>query len=380
MTLSALSLTDQMVRIPSVLPREEALAEFVADQIRGLGLEPEWQEVEPGRPNVWCLAEVGEGSSLVTFTGHLDTVGVAEGWETDPFTPTIREGRLYGLGALDMKSGLACALEAFERMLARGAAGGPGRVAFAATVDEEGLGTGARALLQTPLAASDLILLPEPFSGRSAGDPVPIAMPGKILYRIRVRGRSSHALSHPERGINAVDDAARIVAALDRLPLGEHPQLGRASCCTLKIDGGYRDYAVVVPEQCEVIVTRLLVPGETRELAVRQLEELVASLRLASTVSIDTPPPAYQPFALDPGSPAVAAFRGAYAAVHGRDPVLAGLPGIADNNIYVAEGGIPTIAHGPTGQGLHEAGEYVEVASLAPCVEVLVNTARAFAA
>lgn len=381
MPLSPLVLTQRMVRIPSVLPHEQAMSEFVADQIRDLGLEPRWQEVSPGRSNVWCVASVGSRDSLVTLTGHVDTVDVAAGWKTDPFQPILIDGRLYGLGAVDMKSGLACALAAFERLL-KNRDGFPnlGRIAFAATVDEEGLGTGARALLQTDLGASSLMLLPEPFSGVSAADPVPIAMTGKLLYRIRVQGRGSHALCNPERGINAIDDAARIVAALDRLPLGSHPLLGRANYSTLKIDGGYREYAVVVPEHCEVIVTRLLVPGETRELAVRQLEELIAALQLQSTVVVETPPPSYQAFALDPDSAAVGAFRASYQQVHGRDPVLAGMLGIADNNIYVAEGGIPTIAHGPRGAGLHEAGEYVEVASLEPCVDVLVETVRRFAA
>jgi len=379
MSLSPLVLTEQMVRIPSVLPREQAMSEFVAEQIRKLGLTPQWQEVSPGRSNVWCVARAGSGDRLVTLTGHLDTVDVAAGWETDPFLPTLTDGRLYGLGAVDMKSGLACALAAFEQLLQDAGTDSPlGRIAFAATVDEEGLGSGARALLQTELGASSLILLPEPFSGNSAADPVPIAMTGKLLYRILVRGRSSHALCNPERGINAVDDAARIVAALNQLPLGSHPLLGRANYSTLKIDGGYREYAVVVPESCEVIVTRLLVPGETRELAVRQLEELIAGLELQSTVTVETPPPAYQPFALDPNSVEVGAFREAYRSVHGRGPVLAGMLGIADNNIYVAEGGIPTIAHGPTGAGLHEAGEYVEVASLEPCVQVLTGTVRRF--
>lgn len=380
MTPSPLDLTEAMVRINSVAPHEGELADVIGDQIRTLGIEPVWQVVAPGRPNVHCAVRVGPANSFLTFTGHLDTVAAATGWTSDPWTPTRRDGRLYGLGALDMKSGVACALAAFGRLLADTTLHPRlGRIGFAATVDEEGLGTGARALLGTELGASTLMLLPEPFSGRSAEDPVPLAQPGKILYRILVQGRSTHALLHPEQGINAVDDAARIVAALPRLPLASHPLLGRAGCSTLKIDGGYREYAVVVPERCEVIVTRMLVPGETRDLAVAQLEELVESLGLESTVTIETPPPAYLPFVMQRTDPAVAAFQAAYARVHGRPPVLAGLMGIADNNIYVAEGGIPTIAHGPSGKGLHEADEYVEIDSLEPCVNVLVATAVEFA-
>lgn len=379
MDMDPLELTEAMVRINSVLPHEQLLAEFLAEQIRALGLEPDWQEVTPGRPNVSCLADLGSSGPFVTFTGHLDTVAPAEGWSTDPWTPVRRDGRLYGLGALDMKSGLACAFTAFARLLREPEGPGrPGRLGFAATCDEEGLGSGARALMQTRFADSDLMLLPEPFGGSAVEDPSPLALPGKVLYRIVVQGRSAHALINPDHGINAVNDAARIVGALERLPLGVHPLLGTANYCTLKIEGGYREYSVVVPERCEIIVTRMLVPGETRDGAVEQLRRLIGSLGLTSAVTIETPPPYYQPYVLAADTPAVRAFERAYAAVHGQSPTLRGMMVITDGNIYGGEAGIPTIHCGPRGRGLHEADEYVKIDSLEPCVAVLMGTALTF--
>lgn len=222
------------------------------------------------------------------------------------------------------------------------------------------------------------MLLTEPFHGGDPSDPIPLVMPGKVLYRIVVRGRTSHALCHPERGINAVEDGARIVAALERLPLGTDPVLGRMNYSTLKIAGGYREYSVVVPEHCEVIVTRLLAPGETREGAVAELEALVAGLGLASTVSVEVAPPSYEPYRIGREDPGTVAFAAAYRARLGRDPVFGGLLGITDANIYQGEGGIPTVIFGPRGRGLHEKDEYVELASLDPVVDVLVDTAIRF--
>jgi acetylornithine deacetylase/succinyl-diaminopimelate desuccinylase-like protein len=370
-----LDLVTRMVRVDSRTPVEERLARLMVDEIRGAGFEPEWFEVAPGRPNVCCSARLGPGPGLVTLTGHLDTVDVAQGWSSDPFEPTLRDGRLYGLGALDMKSGVACAWLAFRRLVEQaGSSPSLGRVGFAATVDEEAFGTGARALLDTPYGKSDLLLLTEPFSGRDAADPIPLVMPGKILYRIVVEGRSSHALCHPERGINAVDEAARIVLALGTLPLGSHPVLGPMNYSTLKIDGGYREYATVVPERCEIIVTRLLAPGETRATAVEQLETLIASLKLAARVTVEVAPPSYEPFEVAADHPGVVAFREAFQARHGVPPVFGGLLGITDANIYQPEGGIPTVIFGPTGRGLHEKDEYVEVDSLDPVVDILVDT------
>lgn len=380
MSSSALEeLIGRMVGVDSRLPVEEPLARLVADEIRAAGLEPEWQETAPGRPNVYCSAHLGPRPRFVTFTGHLDTVDVAQGWSSDPFTPTVLNRRMHGLGALDMKSGLACAWFAFRRLLdSRDLHPRLGRIGFAATVDEEAYGSGARALLATDFGQSDLLMLAEPFFGSSAADPVPVVMPGKVLYRVVVSGRSSHALCHPERGINAVDDAARIVLALEKLPLGSHPVLGPMNYSTLKIDGGYRVYATVVPERCEIIVTQLLAPGETRVGAADQLRALTASLNLASRVDVEIAPPSYEPFLLDPEHPGLAAFVAAYAGRLGQRPVLGGLLGITDGNIYLAEGGIPTVIFGPRGTGLHEKDEYVELDTLAPVVDIMVDTAVRF--
>jgi acetylornithine deacetylase/succinyl-diaminopimelate desuccinylase-like protein len=374
-----IDLTERLVSTDSRTPREEAAAALIADEIRRLGQTPGWHEVAPGRPNVTVSAQVGPRDSFVTFTGHLDTVGVAEGWTTDPFTPVIRDGRMYGLGALDMKSGVACAFLAFKTLLgAKELHPSLGRIGFAATVDEEGFGSGARALLATEYGKSDLLLLAEPFHGSGADDPVPIVMTGKVLYRIVVHGRTSHALAHPERGINAVDDAARIVVALEQLPLGSHATFGRTNYSVLKIDGGYREYAVVVPERCEIIVTRLLAPGETKASAVRDVELIVAGLGLASEVEVTVAPPYYDPYEIPADSLPVQAFVEAYRHQMGRDPVLGGLLCITDCNIYLGEAGVPTVTFGPRGKGLHEKNEYVEVDTLEPVVRVFMETAIRF--
>ena len=126
------------------------------------------------------------------------------------------------------------------------------------------------------------------------------------------------------------------------------------------------------------IITRLLAPGETRHGAVRQLEVLIGGLGLASAITVEAAPPSYEPFAIDPGHPAMQAFEAAYRVRLGRDPSLGGLLGITDANIYQGEGGIPTIIFGPKGQGLHEKDEYVELDSLAPVVDILVDTTRRF--
>lgn len=368
-----------MIAIDSVLPHEERLAEYLADQIRGLGLEPEWHEVAPGRPNVYAALELGRGGRFISFSGHSDTVGAASDWATDPFEAVERDGRIYGLGAINMKSGLACMLAAMKALSDnREKLGVNGRVGLMIVVDQEGLSTGAEAALTTEHAGCDAMLHAEHFFGDSGEDYLPIAVTGKVLYKLIVRGRSAHAFRAHEGGINAITDAASIVRALERLSLGKHHLFGQGTYCTLKIEGGPREYSMVVPERCEVIITRLTVPGESRDSAVADMRQLIDGLDLESTVEIETPPPYYDPYQLDPSKPVLSMFKQVYRAIIGKEPCFAGHRGIVDANVFVARGGIPTIVFGPKGANHHKAGEYVEIASLEPVARIYVETALSF--
>ena len=363
----------EAIRINSVLPYEERLAAFFVDKLREMGLGPEWEMVAPGRPNVSASVQLGPSDRFITLTGHLDTVDVAENWQTDPFEPVIKNGKLYGLGSYDMKSGVVCALAAFKALIDdKSLHGQLGRIGFAATVDEEGLGIGAKALLNTEYGKSDAMLLGEPFWG-SVTEPAPYGLTGKVLYKLTVKGCTTHGF-HPERGINAVEDASKIVAVLDRLNIASHPEYGSGNYSTLKFVGGYTEYAIVVPEHCEVIITRLTIPGETRDSAENDMRNLIDSLNLASTVTIETPPPFYEPYTIDQHGTLFDGFAAAYKNVIGQPPHFNFGTGITDANIYVAEGNIPTITFGPRGNGAHEADEYVEVDSLVPVAQVFAET------
>ena len=362
------------IQINSVIPHEEALATFFADEVRKLGLEPEWHLVAPGRPNVYVTADLGSSDDLLLLTGHLDTVDVAANWDTNPFEAVEKDGRLYGLGSFDMKSGLVCAFAAFKALVEDASLHSKlGKIAFAATVDEEGLGLGARALLATDYRKSTGILLTEPFGGRNLNASVPLGLTGKVLYRLRVEGKMAHGF-YPERGHNAVEAASKIVAALDQLHLHTHPTYGRGNTSTLKIEGGYKEYAIVVPEYCEVILTRLTVPGETREIVENDMRRLIDSLQLDCTVTIETPDPFYDPYVIDTNSKLATSFSTAYQTTLGSQPNFGFLTGITDANIYVAEGNIPTITYGPGGNGAHECNEYVEIDSLLPVAQILADS------
>jgi acetylornithine deacetylase/succinyl-diaminopimelate desuccinylase-like protein len=290
--------------------------------------------------------------------------------------PVIDRGRLYGLGAINMKAGLACSLAAFKALVeATELHGKLGRLGFVMTVDQEGQSIGARARLKIEYGGCDAMLHSEHFFGDSEGNYLPMAATGKMLYKLTVHGRAAHAFRPQEGGINAIVDASRIIVALDRLQMREHPLFGRGTVCSLKIEGGYKTYSIIVPELCEIIITRLTVPGETTETAVRDMNDLIKSLNLESSVRVETPPPNYQPYFLDLESPFCRIFRETYRDILGKSPSFRPHVGIVDANVYAAEGGIPTVVFGPKGANHHRPGEYVEISSLEPVSRVYIETA-----
>ena len=366
---------EEMIRIRSVVGEEAELAEYLRRELEALGFRCEMDEVEPDRPNVYGRMAGGRRGRRLMFNGHTDTVPVCEGWETDPFTPVVKEGRMYGLGSCDMKAGLACALTAL-RAFADSGFEFEGELLFSGVVGEEAYSKGARALLGTGYADCDAIVLCEPFPGDES-KPIPLGITGKILYDITVKGRAAHGFS-PHLGVNAIEEAARIIASLDRLRMRSHPRFGRGNLCTLKIEGGYRVYSVVVPDSCRFEVNRLLVPGESVDSAVEDMEELVGSLGLEAEVEVGTKPPRYEPFVLRKDEPIMKIFHEVYREVRGVDPLYEYASGITDANVFAGEAGIPCLHLGPRRGGAHQPNEHVPLDWLPPVSEMYALIAARF--
>ena len=365
-----------MIGINSVVGNEGALAEYLLAELAVLGLDCDLDEVEAGRPNVYArLRGKGTGKRL-NFNGHLDTVPVCDGWETDPFTPITREGRMYGLGACDMKAGLSCILTMLKAF-AQSAFPFDGELSFSGVIDEEAYSQGARAMLATDLADSDAIVLAEPYPGDET-KPIPLGITGKVLYELTVKGHAAHGF-RPHLGINAVEEASRIVTSLEHLHLREHPEFGRGNTCTLKIEGGYQIYSVVVPDHCRVEINRLLVPGETTDTALQDMEELVNSLDLKAEVKVALKPPQYEPFLMNRREPILQVFHQVYREVMGVDPVYGHSEGITDANVF-GERGIPCLHLGPARGNVHQPNEHVSLDWLQPLSAMYTLIAARFLA
>ncbi len=188
----------------------------------------------------------------------------------------------------------------------------------------------------------------------------PLGITGKILYDVIVEGTATHAFS-PQLDINAIEEAARIITVLNRLPMKRDDRFGQGNLCTLKIEGGYKTYSVVVPDRCRFEVNRLLVPGETVQDAVRDLKSLVTQLKAEASVRVETKTPQYEPFVLSKNEPIMIVFHQVYREVCGIDPCYGFISSITDANVFTGEAEIPCLHLAPKGGDPHKPNEYVSL-------------------
>lgn len=364
----AAALTARLVAHRSYPGEEGAVQGDVAAWLWEQGLEAEFQPTEGDRPNVIARVENGDGPTLL-LNGHTDTVLAARGWSGDPWRGWRDGDRFYGLGAADMKAGVAAAMLA-TRALARRRDLWRGTVIFTAVVDEEAYSIGARALVAMGLTA-DACIVTEPSWDR----PV-IGGVGKVLVRGEVTGKAAHGFT-PWEGVNAAVEAARLAARLDDLPLGQHPRL-TPSQCLLSLHGGNEQYVITVPERASLTINRLTVPGETGESVLAGMRRLADDLDSPARFDFAIDPPYYPPWETDPAHPLVGRFARAYAEELGYEPRFGYMTGVADSNYFSTDLGIPTIQFGPHGGNLHQCDEWVDLPSIGGTVRVLLRLAVDF--
>lgn len=360
----AAALTADLVAIRSYPGEEGPVQGYVAGWLEANDLDPELQPTEGDRPNVIARVENGAGPALL-LNGHVDTVLAVEGWSSDPWTPHRDGDRLYGLGAADMKSGVAAAMLA-TRALAQNRDHWRGSVLFSSVVDEEAYSIGARALIASGFRADYCVVTESSWERPALGSV------GKVLVRIDVTGKAAHA-SWPWEGINAATEAARLVARLDEIPLLEHPRM-RGSRCVLSFASGNDQYVITVPEKARVILNRMIVAGESSESVLAEVQALIGDLESPATFELAIDPPYYPPWETDREHPLALALARAYEAESGRRPEW-GYAGFGDLNLFSEEAGIPTVMIGPRGENFHQADEWVDVPSIAATSRLLVRLA-----
>jgi acetylornithine deacetylase/succinyl-diaminopimelate desuccinylase-like protein len=366
----ALALVRRLVAVRSYPGEEAAAQQEVAAWLADSGLTPELQPTPNGQPNVIARVDNGPGPTLL-LNGHIDTVLAVEGWSADPWQGWIDGDRFHGLGAGDMKCGVAINM-LVARELHRRRDAWSGTLIFSCVTDEEAYSAGARALIAGGVAADAC------FVTESCDDQAIIGCPGKVLVRVDTIGKAAHGF-YPWDGINAAIELARFVAQVcDAVPPGKHPRLP-SSQTVLSFHSGSAQYVITLPEHARALITRQIVPGETPEGVVAQLRAFANSLNSPARFEFSVDPPFYPPFEWRaPEHPFAQAFAAAGQAVLGAPVPLGYTAGLSDANLIAGDGGIPCFVYGARAGAWHQCNEWVDITSLIPCAEVIFGTALRF--
>jgi acetylornithine deacetylase len=360
---------------PSLTPEGKGEAEigtYVARKLSELGLEATTSEIAPGRVNVVGILKGSGGGKSLLLNAHMDTVGV-EGMTINPFGGELREGRVYGRGAQDMKGSLAAMLAA-TKALVMARVPLKGDLLLAAVADEEYGSLGTERLVQEFHA--DGAIVTEPTDMHLCR-----AHRGFIWFEVETIGRAAHGSRYAE-GIDANMRMGRFLAELEKLE-GEllkregHELAGPPSLHAALIQGGTEisTYA----DRCTLKIERRTIPGETVEGATAELQAIIDRLTRQDSTFQATLKPIFwrEPFEVGPEATIVQVVEGALVKHLGQSPQHSGQTFWTDAAL-TSQAGMQTVLLGPRGHGLHSAEEWVEMESVVDLAYVLAESAIQF--
>jgi succinyl-diaminopimelate desuccinylase len=387
-----IELTRALVRIPSVYrpgdpeATEARVAAFVESWFRREGFDVEVQDVAPGRPNViGSLGEKRSGQRSLLLEGHTDVVteGDPAEWSRPPFGAELVDGRIYGRGTADMKSGLAAAMVA-AAAFRRAGVGLKGKLVVGALVDEEDGMIGVRHLCQTAVGRElDAAIICEPEENELC-----LEQRGVVWVRFRVRGKMAHG-AMPEAGVNPIACLGRLLAAAPGLErrlrkVCEKSRYLRPPTVTPTIVQGPParvgvPQSNVIPAVAEATFDIRLTPGIGEDGVRAELEEICRQAAAAQPgVKIEWEP--VNAFRLatkvDRAEALVEAMvRGVKQAAR-RAPRYGGVPGSTDGTILRMQLGIPIVTCGPGDRLIpHQVDEFVSTHEIVEAAKIYVASA-----
>ncbi len=393
-------LTCDLIRFPTVNPPGEAYrpcAEFLGERLRKRGFDVSYHRAEGvvgdseryPRTNVVARIEGAAPGPCIHFNGHIDVVAAGQGWSVDPFDPLVRDGKVYGRGACDMKGGLAAAVIAVEALLEE-RADLPGALEISGTVDEESGGyAGVGYLAQQGLFSRprvDHVIIPEPLNV----DRVCIGHRGVWWAEVETHGRIAHgsmpflgdcAVRHMGAFLQRIETELYPALAQKRTEMPVVPEGARQSTLNINsIHGGLtEDFdglpAPLVPDSCRLVLDRRYLIEENPEAVKQEIVSLLEGLKhdregfdyaLREVL-------AFQPTMTDPEAPVVRAVSAAIEEVLGKPAEQVVSPGTYDQKHIVRVGHLEDcIAYGPGILDLaHQPDEYVGIDDMLASAKVM---------
>jgi succinyl-diaminopimelate desuccinylase len=360
------ALAAELIRRPSVTPKDEGALGIVASRLERLGFacHPLTFTEEGHDPVANLYARWGNGRPNLCFAGHTDVVptGAADQWSFDPFGAALRDGVLCGRGAVDMKGAIAAFIAAAERFIATRGPDFAGSISLLITGDEEGVAVnGTKKVLDWLKArgeALDACLVGEPTSATELGDMIKIGRRGSMTGRITVTGVQGH-VAYPQLADNAAHRLVALLGALTAEPLDagtEHFQASGLQVTTIDIGNPTTN---VIPGMARatfnIRFNDLWSSAKLKEWVAARLAAAGGEYQLQWEVSGES-------FLVPPGQVSDC-LAGAISDVTGRTPELSTTGGTSDARFIQAY--CPVAEFGLVGQTMHKADERVEIADIA---------------
>ncbi|SCK05382.1 succinyl-diaminopimelate desuccinylase [Streptomyces sp. WMMB 714] len=382
---AAVELTRDLVRLRTVADAEEVegpAVRLLARLFTEFGWQHEVVEVAPGRQNLVAVVEGGGGDGpTLMFEGHTDVVteGDSADWSTDPYGGEIRDGKLWGRGSADMKSGLAAMVHGVRALQLAGPF--PGRVVLGVLCDEEGMMLGAKAFSASPAAAGvDGVIVCEP-----EGYEVCTSARGGIRLRLELTGVMAHG-AMPQEAKSPLLAGARIIEALAGVEewavgrWGTHPHAGAVTVTPTVLQAGDAAQLNVIPAHGLVGVDVRTIPGTDHAELTGRIREAAEEAAATAGVTVETTVVDDRPAVeVAQDHPVVTALVAAHLGEHGVPPAYGAVPGTTDGTILTRDAGLPTVVYGPGGKWIaHQKDEFVEVAEIGAYARVYANAARQF--
>lgn len=375
----AIFFTKQLVRLDSSNPGnyEREIKDYIESILPKEGVVISTSQVLPNRYNLMAEIEGEIKTPAMIFICHMDTVMLGEDWTKDPLGAEEIDGKIYGRGACDMKSGLACAISAFCEIAKEVREGKKLKhsLKLICSADEEDFMRGVeKAIADGWVHKEDWIMDTEPTNGQ-----IQVAHKGRTWFEITIDGITAHA-STPWKGADANAAMAEVIREI-RLSiesLKPHEDLGISTVTFGQIQGGYRPY--VVPDHCTVWVDmRLVPPTDTKKAeeivkqAIHKAEQAIVGVKGHYKITGDRP---Y--VEKDENSYLLHQLKQCADEVTGEDTKISFFPGYTDTAVIAGTlGNRNCMSYGPGNLELaHKPDEWVAVEDIVRCEKVLKKLAR----
>jgi putative selenium metabolism hydrolase len=259
--------TQELVRIKSFSGQEEEIIKFIELKMKSLGYD---EVTIDSMGNV--VGRIGSGEKCILFDSHVDTVMVndEELWDVPPFSGKIENGRLYGRGSVDMKSGAAASIFAGAIAKQHGFESGKSIYVSCGVFEEDCDGENLKYLFKELSIKPNYVVICEP-----SGNKIALGHKGKAQVTIKTLGVSAHG-SAPEKGINAIYEMAEIIQRVEKTNLELIKRKGGHGTLVLSRISSTSASLNAVPSECEIYLDRRMIPGESAETIKKEMDQLIS--------------------------------------------------------------------------------------------------------